>query len=123
MVAVRQAAHTPFSAVPRCSLHGRSVVMIPVRSLSATRSSHRCTLLGRLVVVLAGVAAPAASATVRVSRAELSGTRLRVEGTAAPNSPITVDGTQMTTSDGPGNFRAERDPFAKPADCRVAVND
>ena len=64
-----------------------------------------------------------AGATVRISRAELSGTRFRLEGTATPSRTITVNGVAMGTSDGSGSFRIEKDPFSKPADCRVAVDD
>jgi hypothetical protein len=79
-------------------------------------------LLG-LALVLVTVAASTAVAAVTISRAELSGTRLRLEGRANANSTITVDGVAMGASDASGNFRIERDPFAKPADCTVAVND
>jgi hypothetical protein len=78
--------------------------------------------LGLVPVLTILVAAPA-QATVRVSRAELSGTRLRLEGTASPNRTITVNGAALGTSDASGAFRIERDPFARPADCRVAVDD
>ncbi len=75
--------------------------------------------------VLIGVtlASSVAVAAVSISRAELNGTRLRLEGRATANSTITVDGVAMGTSDAAGNFRIEKDPFAKPADCTVAVND
>ena len=73
--------------------------------------------------MVAMVAASAAVGDVRISRAELNGTKLRVEGTALPSHTITVDGVALGTSDGAGNFRIERDPFAKPADCTVDVND
>jgi hypothetical protein len=77
-----------------------------------------------LVFLLVGLLAPtAAQATVRVSRAELSGTRLRLEGTATPSRTITANGVNVGTSDSAGNFRAEKDPFAKPGDCKVSVND
>jgi len=69
------------------------------------------------------VAVPSAVGAVNVSRAELSGTRLRVEGTASPNRTITVNGVAMGTSDSSGSFRVERDPFTAPSDCRIAVND
>ncbi len=58
-----------------------------------------------------------------VSRAELGGSRLRIEGRATANRTITVDGVAMGTSDGSGSFRIERDGFAAPADCTVDVND
>ena len=72
---------------------------------------------------MGAVAVSTALGNVTVSRAELAGTRLRVEGTALPSRTITVDGVAMGTSDGGGNFRIERDPFAAPADCTVDVND
>src|SRR5215208_11887 len=84
--------------------------------------STRLAVVG-LVAVICAVAAAAAAADVRVSRAELNGTKLRIEGTAAPGRAITVDGVVMGTSDASGAFRIERDPFAKPADCVVDVND
>ncbi|HEU0304208.1 MAG TPA: Ig domain-containing protein [Gaiellaceae bacterium] len=75
-----------------------------------------------LVAVAAGVGATA-DAAVTVSRAELDGTRLRIEGQALANRAITVDGVTMGTSDGSGKFRIERDPFTPPADCTVDVDD
>lgn len=82
----------------------------------------------RIAVICLGLigamlAAPAASATVQVSRAEVSGSRLRMEGTADPGRTITVDGVAMGTSDAAGAFRIERDGFVAPADCTVEVND
>lgn len=79
------------------------------------------------MVVLAAVAAltwPGVSyAVASVSRAELSGDRLRIEGTAAANRTITVDGVAMGTSNGAGQFRVERSSFTAPADCTVDVDD
>ncbi|MDQ4133866.1 MAG: Ig domain-containing protein [Actinomycetota bacterium] len=77
--------------------------------------------VGLLVAVLA--ASGVAGATVTISRAELNGSRLRIEGRAAAHRPITVDGVAMGTSDGSGAFRIERDGFTAPADCTVDVND
>jgi hypothetical protein len=94
-----------------------------VRRHALTTTRAGLSLVGLLGLIGALVAAPAAHATVSVSRAELSGTKLRVEGTAIANRTITVDEVAMATSDGEGNFRIEKDPFAKPADCTVAVND
>lgn len=90
--------------------------------MTHTRTT-RLVLVALLALVAAVVAASTASAVVRVTQAELSGTRLRLEGTALANRTITVDGVAMGTSDGAGNFRIERDPFAKPADCTVDMND
>lgn len=64
-----------------------------------------------------------AYAAVSVSRAEVSGDRLRIEGTAAASRPITVDGVQMGTSGSSGSFRIERSGYTRPADCTVDVND
>ena len=83
----------------------------------------RLTLVGMLVVVGALVVASVAEATVSISRAELNGSELRIEGQASPNRTITVDGVAMGTSDGSGRFRIERSGFAAPADCTVDVND
>src|SRR3712207_5584982 len=60
---------------------------------------------------------------VSVSRAEVTGGNLRIEGTAAANRTITVDGVAMGSSDGAGRFRIERSGYAAPADCTVDVND
>ena len=83
----------------------------------------RLAVVGVLVLVGALVVASAAQATVSISRAELSGMQLRIEGQAAPNRTITVDGVAMGTSDGAGKFRLERAGFTAPADCTVDVND
>jgi ribosomal protein S8E len=76
--------------------------------------------VGMLILI---IVASTAQATVSISRAELSGTKLRIEGQAAANKTINVNGVAMGTSDGTGAFRIERDPFAKPDDCIVNVND
>src|SRR5919199_513060 len=77
-----------------------------------------------LLVLVGLLALPmTAHAAVTVSRAELNGSRLRLEGRAAANRTITVDGVALGTSDGSGAFRIERDPFAAPADCTVDVDD
>ena len=80
-------------------------------------------LVGVLVLIGVLVVASAALAAVSISRAELSGTQLRIEGQANPNRTITVDGVAMGTSDGAGRFRIERSGFTAPADCTVDVND
>ncbi len=67
--------------------------------------------------------ASTAYATVTVSRAEVSGTNLRLEGRAVANRTITVDGVSMGTSAGDGDFRIERSNYTRPVDCTVDVND
>jgi len=76
-----------------------------------------------LVLIGALVVTSTAQAEVSISRAELSGTQLRIEGQASANRTIMVDGVAMGTSDGAGNFRIERTGFTAPADCSVDVND
>jgi hypothetical protein len=77
-------------------------------------------VVGLLVVVLL----PGVShAAVSVTKAEIKGGSLRIEGTAAANRTITVDGVAMGTSDGSGRFKVERSGFTAPADCTVDVND
>jgi hypothetical protein len=83
----------------------------------------RSTVVAALAVFCTVILSSTASATVRISRAELNGAQLRIEGTASPTRTITVNGTAMGTSDSSGNFRIQRDPFAAPADCRVHVDD
>ncbi|HYO39619.1 MAG TPA: putative Ig domain-containing protein [Nocardioidaceae bacterium] len=74
-------------------------------------------------VLLPSLLSHSASAVARVSRAEVTGTQLRIEGTAVANRAITVDGVRMTTSDGSGRFRVDRSGYTRPADCTVDVND
>lgn len=79
-------------------------------------------LLVSLLLFPLFLATPAAAA-VSVSRAELTGTSLRLEGTAIASRTITVDGIAMGTSDGNGRFKIDRSSFVAPADCTVDVND
>lgn len=72
-----------------------------------------------LPVVLAGPA----QAAVSVSRAEVNGTQLRIEGQGAASRPITVDAVTMTTSSSSGAFRIDRSGYTSPADCTVDVSD
>ena len=74
-------------------------------------------------VLLTAVLVEPASAAATVTRAEMNGSGLRLEGTALASRSITVDGFVMGSSDGSGSFRIERDPFTAPADCTVDVND
>ena len=83
----------------------------------------RLAVVSMLVLLGALVVASVAQAAVSISRAELSGTQLRIEGQASPNHTITVDGVAMGTSDGAGKFRIDRSGFTAPADCTVDVND
>jgi hypothetical protein len=91
------------------------------RRRATTRLSARLLPAAALAAVLLGPAV--AHAAVSVGKAELKGSTLRLEGTAASNRTITVDDVAMGTSDGSGRFRIERSGFAAPADCTVDVND
>ncbi len=89
-------------------------------------SRSKLAVAGWLVVsnvLLVGVLAGSAAAAVSVSRAEVKGTELRLEGTAIASRNITVDGVVMGTSSTSGTFRINRNPFTAPADCTVDVRD
>lgn len=95
---------------------------IPTSPVQASRRSRAGAVM--ILVLLAAFLFPtAAMAAVSVSKAELKGTSLRIEGTAAASRTITVDGVAMGTSDGSGRFKIERSGFTAPADCTVDVND
>jgi hypothetical protein len=80
-------------------------------------------LVPLVALLVTATLAPPAYGAVSVSRAEVSGTRLRVEGTAAANRNITVDGVVMGTSSSSGRFRISRSGYTSPADCTIDVND
>ncbi len=87
------------------------------------RRSWLALVLVSLVSVVSVALTGTAQAAVTVSRAEVSGDRLRIEGSAIAGRPITVDGVQMATSSGSGTFRLERTGYTPPPDCTVDVND
>ncbi len=87
------------------------------------RRDLRWSAVLALALLLGALLAAPASAVARVSRAEVTGTQLRIEGTAIANRAITVDGVRMATSDGSGRFRVDRSGYTRPADCTVDVND
>lgn len=89
----------------------------------ATPRAGGAVALAALAVLSIVVTAGPASAAVSVARAELSGTNLRLEGTATAARDITVDGVIMGRSDSGGRFRIERTGYTAPADCTVDVND
>jgi hypothetical protein len=64
-----------------------------------------------------------ALAAVTITRSELNGGQLRVEGQGAvPNAAITIDGVVRGTADSTGGFRIEIANFSSPA-CRITVSD
>lgn len=87
------------------------------------RWSRRSWALVLVAAVISVGLVGTAHAAVSVSRAELSGDRLKIEGSATANRAITVDGVQMGTSSGSGSFKIERSGYRPPADCTVDVSD
>ena len=100
-----------------------SIVSVAQEAEMNGRRSRLALALVSLTAVMWVASTGTAHAAVTVSRAEVSGDRLRIEGSAIANRPITVDGVQLGTSDGSGSFRIERSGYSPPADCTVDVND
>ena len=75
-------------------------------------------------LVAFGVVAASAQAAIALTRAELNGTQLRVEGKGAlPNHAVTVSpGSIVGSSDSSGAFRIEASSYSSPT-CRVTVSD
>ena len=76
------------------------------------------------VGLLLGLWTPATTlAAVTITRAELNGGQLRVEGQGAvPNAGIAIDGVPRGTADSTGRFRIEVAGF-RSATCRITVDD
>ena len=74
-------------------------------------------------LLLTWCAPEGAFGAVRVTRAELIGGNLRLEGQGAlPNAPISIDGVTRGTADGAGAFRIQLSGFSAPS-CTVRVSD
>ncbi|MGY1835648.1 putative Ig domain-containing protein [Blastococcus sp. SYSU DS0510] len=80
-------------------------------------------LVVTVAVPLSLLMALPAHAAVAVSRAEVSGSDLRLEGTAIAGRDIVVDGVVMGRSDSDGEFRIERSGYVPPSDCTVDLAD
>lgn len=96
---------------------------------SETRNEHHVSLCrnrirsGLISAVCLGVTLPAAACPT-ITRSELTGDRLRIEGTdAVPGATMTIDGVAMGTADGNGDFRLEQTGYTPPDDCVVSVSD
>lgn len=74
-----------------------------------------------LLAVLGWPSSVRAAVTVQV--ADVNAGQLQVEGTAAPDHDITVDGVVLGRSASDGRFLIERSDYAAPAGCTIAVND
>ena len=90
---------------------------------SGGRHSRSMIAVAFLVLLATFLVAAPVSAAVTVTRAELNGSNLRLEGTAIASRDITVDGVVMGRSGSDGKFRIERSSYTPPADCTVDVND
>ena len=88
-------------------------------------TSVKASMLTVLAVIGLLALSPAAQAATTISRAELSGTQVRIEGSGAmPNARLVVNGGALTgTADASGGFRIESSGFQAPADCQVTVSD
>jgi hypothetical protein len=93
-----------------------------------TRRGWRQSVLRVGIVIAAfvafGVVAVSAQAAIGLTRAELNGTQLRVEGNGAlPNHTVTVSpGSVVGSSDSTGAFKIEASAYSSPT-CRVTVSD
>jgi len=85
---------------------------------------HRTLTVAAAVVAMLGISAASANAAITISRAELNGTQLRVEGSGAlPNHAISVNpGAVPGTSDASGAFRIQKDPYSS-STCQITVSD
>jgi hypothetical protein len=85
---------------------------------------RRPLIVAVAVAATFSVASASADAAITISRAELSGTQLRVEGSGAvPNHAVTVSpGAVPGTSDANGAFKIQRDPYSS-STCQITVTD
>jgi len=77
-----------------------------------------------LTIAILGPLAGSADAAVRITRSELNGGQLRVEGSGAlPSHTVTITPGPVTgTSDSSGSFRIEKSAYSSPT-CQVTVSD
>lgn len=89
------------------------------------QSSRRVGIIAALVLLTSALFTQAAQAATTITRADLKGTQVRIEGAGAtPGARLTVNGGALTGSaDASGSFRIESGSFAAPADCIVTVSD
>src|SRR3954468_18286721 len=85
---------------------------------------RRPLIVAVAVFAMFSVASASADAAITISRAELTGTQLRVEGSGAvPNHAVTVSpGSVPGTSDANGAFKIQRDPYGS-STCQITVSD
>jgi hypothetical protein len=95
----------------------------PSPSARLARTTSRLAAALVAVLVTGAAVGEPAQAAVSVSKAQLSGSSLRLEGTSAASRDITVDTVVMGRSDSGGKFRIDRTGYTPPADCTVDVDD
>src|SRR4051812_5778979 len=80
--------------------------------------------IAALTIATLGLVASSADAAMRISRSELSGGQLRVEGSGAlPSHVVTITPGPVTgTSDSSGSFRIQTSPYSS-STCQVTVSD
>jgi hypothetical protein len=85
---------------------------------------QRYFVVAGAMLATSGVVAAGADASITISRAELNGTQLRVEGNGALAShAVTVNpGSVPGTSDSNGAFKIQKDPYST-STCQVTVSD
>src|SRR5215210_2937934 len=88
------------------------------------RGRRSCLVHIAVLVATLAVGTANAEAAITISRAELNGTQLRVEGTGAlPSHSISVSpGAVPGTSDSNGAFKVSASPYTS-STCRVSVTD
>jgi len=96
----------------------------PARSFEGGARGFRRAAIAAAVIVAFAVGAAGAQAAISLTRAELNGTQLRIEGRGAlPSHAVVVDpGSIVGMSDSTGAFRIEASPYTS-STCRVSVAD
>jgi hypothetical protein len=89
-----------------------------------SRTISRCVALIAVSLTVFGVASAGAVTGMTITKSELNGTQLRVEGSGAlPNHAITITpGDIAGTTDGNGAFKVDFTPYTSTT-CQVTVSD
>ena len=78
---------------------------------------------GGVAVAASTTIQPPPPSTIRVTRAELNGGQLRLEGSGAkPNATLTANGQAVGKADAQGSFKIQVSGFSAPT-CRAVVSD
>src|SRR3954447_3404066 len=84
----------------------------------------RVLSIALLTIATLGLVASSADAAMRITRSDLSGGQLRVEGSGAlPLHTVTITPGPVTgTTDSNGSFRIQKSPYTS-STCQVTVSD